>query len=310
MSMTRPSWLDILDPTFKTIFGNEEKAVDTKVKNLFNAYTSDRQLEKVSSASGLSKLVQFGEGQAISYEDKLQGYDVTFTHLKFGLGGQVTQEMWEDDLFNVMKRIPSDLARAKQRTQEQFAADIFNYGFTTGGGGSALFTGGDAVALFSSAHTRTDGGTNQSNTATSDLAEDSLETALVTMRATLDNKGQLMMITPDTLVVAPALEKEARILLDSSGRTGTANNDINPYQGRLKLIVADFLGSAAGGSDTAWFILDSGFNKLEWYTRSDRGLEGPEYDFDTKTAKWSTVGRWSAGWGDWRGVYGSKGDNS
>lgn len=310
MSMTRPAWPDILDPTFKAIFGAEEKAVPTRVKDLFTPFTSDRQLEKTSSASGLSKLIQFGEGAALSYEDKLQGYDVTYTHLKFGLGGQVTQEMWEDDQFNVMKRIPADLARAKQRTQEQFAADIFNYGFTAGGGGSALFTAGDALALFSSAHTRVDGGATQSNYTTADLSEDSLETALVTMRATLDNKGQLMLITPDTLVVPPALEKEARILLESTGRIGTANNDLNPYKGALKLVVADYLGTAAGGSDTAWFILDSGFNKLEWYTRSDRGLEGPEYDFDTKTAKWSVVGRWSAGYSDWRGLYGSKGDNS
>lgn len=310
MSMTRPGWPDILDVSFRTIYGAEEKAVPTVVKDIFNAYSSDRQLEKDSSASGLSKLIQFNEGQAISYEDKNQGYDVTYTHNKFGLGGQVTQEMWEDDQFNVMKRIPADLARAKMRTMEQSAADIFNYGFTSGGGGLASFTAGDAVALFSSAHTRTDGGTNISNTTTSDLAEDALETALVAMRSTVDNKGQLLLITPDTLVVAPALEKEARILLNSAGRTGTANNDINPYEGRLKLVVADFLGSAAGGSDTAWFVLDSSFQKLNWFTRSDRGLEGPEYDFDTKTAKWSTVARWSVGWSDFRGTYGSKGDNS
>ena len=130
------------------------------------------------------------------------------------------------------------------------------------------------------------------------------------MRATLDDKGQLQLVKPDTLLVPPALEKEASILLKSTGRTGTANNDVNPYQGALKLVVWDYLGSAAGGSDTAWFVIDSNIHKLNFFNRSNRGLEGPEYDFDTKTAKWSIVVRASVGWSDWRGVWGSLGDNS
>lgn len=310
MASTRPQWPDLLDPSFRTIYGEEVKDIPTKYQTIFNVETSQKNIEKDSSASGLSKLVQKSEGNAITYEDPNQGYDVTYTHLTWGLGSQITQEMWEDDQYGVMKRRARELAKAKTRTMEQFGADIFNNGFTAGGGGLASFTAGDAVALFSASHPRTDGGTAQSNTTTNDLAEDSLEVALVTMRATLDDKGQLQMITPDTLVVPPALEKEARILLDSTGRTGSANNDINPYKGRLNLVVWDYLGSAAGGSDTAWFVLDSSYHQLNWFTRSDRGLEGPEYDFDTKTAKWSVVCRWSAGWSGWRGVYGSKGDNS
>lgn len=310
MANVRPSWPDILDVSFRTIYGEELKDVETQYGNVFHNLSSDRNLEKDSSASGLSKLVQFTEGDSISYEDKNQGYDVTYTHTKWGLASKVSQELWEDDQFNTMKRIPGDLARAKMRTLDQAGADIFNYGFTAGGGGLSTFTSGDALALFSSAHTRTDGGSNSSNYTTSDLAEDSLEVALVAMRATVDNKGQLIGVSPDTLVVAPALEKEAMILLNSTGRTGSANNDINPYKGRLKLVVWDRLASAAGGSDTAWFVLDSKLHYLNHFMRSDRGLEGPEYDFDTKTAKWSVVCRWSFGFSDWRGTYGSKGDNS
>lgn len=310
MASLRSQWADILDPSFRTIYGNEEKAIPTKYATIFNTYTSKKNIEKDSSASGLSKLVKRSENSAITYEDENQGYDVTYTHLTFSLGTSVSREMFQDDQFSVMQRKPRNLARAKMQTKEQFGADIFNYGFTAGGGGLATFTAGDAVALFSSAHTRTDGGANQSNTTTADLAEDSLEAALVAMRATLDDKGQLMLITPDTLIVPPALEKEANILMNSSGRVGTANNDTNPYQGRLKLVVWDYLGSAAGGSDTAWFVIDSSTQQLNWFDRADNGLEGPFYDFDTKLAKWTVDARWSAGWSDWRGVYGSKGDNS
>lgn len=310
MASVRPQWPDLLDPAFRKIYGEELKAIPNVGDQVFNVMSSQKNIEKDSSASGLSKLVETSEGNSITYEDPNQGYDVTYTHLKWTLGSKVTQEMWEDDQFNVMNRRPRDLARAKQRSREQTGADIFNHGFTAGGGGVAEFTAGDAVALFSTSHPRTDGGDDQSNYTTSDLAEDSLEVALVTMRATLDNKGQLVVVQPDTIIVPPAMDKEASILLDSTGRVGTGNNDVNPYQGRLKVMVWDYLGSAAGGSDTAWFVLDSSLHSLNWFDRSDRGIEGPEYDFDTKTAKWSVVCRYSAGFSDWRGAYGSKGDNS
>lgn len=310
MASQRPQWPDILDPAFRKIYGDEIRQLPQMGLSIFNVDTSVKNIEKDSSATGLSKLVQKPESSALTYEDEVEGFNSLYTHLTFGKGTSVSQELYEDDQFAVMRRKPKNLADAKIRTQEQFAADILNYAFTTGGGGSAPFTGPDSLSLFSTAHPREDGGATQSNSITSDLSEDSIENALVTMRATLDGKGQLMLVQPGQLLVPPALEKEARILMDSMQRTGTTNNDINPYKGRLDVVVWDYLGSAAGGSDTAWYIYDRAVHELNWFNRSDRGLEGPEWDFDTKTAKWSTVCRWSAGWSNWRGIYGSKGDNS
>lgn len=307
----RPKWPQLLDPSFRTIFFETEKEFPSQIANLFTVNSSDKAYEKDTSVSGLGKMVQKAEGDAIVYASPVAGYNTVYTHLTFGEGEIITYEMYQDDAYNIIKRVPARLARSKMHTREQFAADLFNYGSTYGGGGSALFNGADGKALFATDHPLKDAGsTTQSNYTTADLDEDSLEVALVTMRATKDNKGELQMVSPDTLVVPPALEKEARILLDSQQRTGTANNDINPYQGRLKLVVWDYLGTAAGGSDTAWFVMDSKQAMLNWFNRDDRGIEGPEYDFDTKSAKWSAVARWSAGWSDWRGMYGSKGDNS
>ena len=310
MASVRPQWPDLLDPRFRKIYGDELKMIPQVGPSIFHVETSSRNIEKESSASGLSKLIRRSEGQAISYEDEIQGFDVTYTHVEDALGTSVSNRLWEDDQFNVIKRKPANLAKAKVRTQEQMMADVFNYGFTAGGGGLSTFTSGDALALFSTSHTREDGGTVQSNYTTADLSESSLETGMLAMSQTLDAKGQLYMSQADTLVVAPALEKEARILLDSQLRVGTANNDINPYQGKLKLVVWKFLASVAGGSDTAWFLLDSSLHQLNFFNRSDRGLEGPEWDFDTKTAKWTVDVVHSVGFSSWRGVYGSKGDNS
>ncbi len=310
MASFSPQWPDLLDPSFRKIYGEELKAIPQIGPTIFNMDTSTKNIEKDSSASGLSKLVRRAEGQAITYEDEVQGFDVTYTHYEDALGTSVSNKLWEDDQTNVIKRKPSNLARAVVRTKEQIMADIFNNGFTAGGGGLSPFTSGDAFALFYASHTREDGGAVQSNITTTDLKESSLESGLLAISQTLDHKGQLYMSMADTLIVPPALEKEARILLESSQRVGTANNDINPYQGKVKLVVWKFLASVAGGSDTAWFLLDSSLHAINFFNRSDRGLEGPYYDFDTKTAKWSVDCRWSAGFSGWRGAYGSKGDNS
>jgi hypothetical protein len=298
-----------MDPSFRAIYSAETKDYPSQIGNIFNVQTSSKAYEKDTSVSGLGKLTRKPEGDTISYDSPVSGYPVSYQHLTFAGGEIVTYEMYQDDEYNIIKKAPARLARSKSRTKEQYGADIFNHGFDVGGGGSALFTAGDAVALFSASHPLKSGGT-ASNYTTADLDEDALEAALVAMRATVDNKGELMLVQPDTLVVPPALEKEARILLESQLRTGTGNNDINPYKGRLSLVVWDFLGAAAGGSDTAWFVIDSKQNELNWFNRDDRGLEGPEYDFDTKSAKWSVVARWSAGFSDWRGTYGSLGTNA
>ena len=306
----RPEWPDLLDPSFRKIYGEEIEQLPALRNRVFNVMSSEKNIEKDSSASGLSKLIRRSESQAISFEEKNQGYDVTYTHVIDSLGASVSREMWEDDQHNTINKLPRDLANAKERTLEQMGADIFNYGFTAGGGGLASFTGGDAKALFATDHPRTDGGTAQGNYSTADLNEYSLENAKITMRQTLDDKGQLMMLRPKTLVVAPALAFEAGILLKSSQRTGTANNDINPHEGSLELVVWDYLGSVAGGSDTAWFLLDDSRHQLNWFNRADHGIEGPDWDFINKEARWTVDLRHSVGFSGFRGVYGSKGDNS
>ncbi len=311
MANIRPNWPDALDPIIRKYYGDELKQLSPMAMSIFHVESSSKQNEKDSSATGLSKLVETAEGAAIANENMLEEYDVTYTHRKFTGSTTVTQEMWEDDQNNQMKRGSVELARAKTRTIEAMASDIFNYGFTAGGGGRAAFTAGDAAALFSASHTRIDGGANQNNTTTADLAEDSLETALLAMQAQLDGKGQLIDVAGDTLLIPPALEKEARILLNSTQRVGTANNDINPYNGALTIKVWKYLGSAnSGGSDTGWFILDSNVHRLNWFNRSDRGLEGPEWNFFTKSVTWSLVCRWSVGFSGWLGTYGSTGTNA
>lgn len=308
--LTRANFPDLLDPAFRKIYTDAEKELPYKYQDVYKVATSTKNIEKDSGISGLQQLAEITEGAAVTSDTIYQGYDTTYTHRKYGRKTTITEEMVEDDQFRQVEARAKGLAIGLNRTVEQSGADLFNNGFTAGGGGKSQFTtGGDALALFSNAHTRTDGGATQSNYTTADLAEDSLSDALVNMRATLDDRGEIMLVQPDTLVIPPALDKGGRILLQSAQRVGTANNDINPVQGALKLVVWDFLGSAAGGSDTAWFVLDSKNHALIWFWRRQQRLDR-EVDFDTGNIEYKVTARWSNGFSAWRGTYGSKGDNS
>ena len=308
--MSRANFADLLDPAFRKIVTDADKELDYKYSQVFNVFNSSKNIEKDSSISGLGVLAEKPEGNTMAEDSVIQGYDTTYTHKTYALKTSITKEMVADDQYRQIETRAKGLATAGHRSVEQAGADVFNYAFTSGGGGKSKFqTGGDAAALCSASHPRSDGGTVISNTTTADLAEDSIEAALLKMRETLDDRGQLMLISPDTLIIPPALEKEAHILLNTTLRTGTANNDINPYKGRLSVVVWDFLSAAAGGSDTAWFVLDKGAHGLNWFWRQKPELER-NIDFDTKNIEYSLDARWSNGFSGWRGVYGSKGDNS
>ena len=186
--------------------------------------------------------------------------------------------------------------------EEQAAADVFNYGFVAGGGGLARFEGGDSKALFATDHVNRAGTVTQSNRITTPLSQTSLQAVISAMKTRRDSKNQIVTFTPDTLLVPPALEYTARVILESTQQTGGNNNDINPVKGALNLIVWPYLTSS-----TAWFVLDSKAHELNFFNRKDEGVKGPVYDFDNEAAKWKAVCRFSVGFSDWTGVYGSTG---
>jgi len=302
---TRANFADALDPAVRKIFTDTDKELPYIYTQIFNISDSSKATEKDSSVSGLGTLRRINEGEAVTTDGPIQGYDTTYEHEKYGLKTVITEEMIDDAQFRVIEQNTKNIAYAGNRYIETSAANVFNNGWTAGGGTEDTHTsGGDSYALFYASHPRADGGTAISNTTSMDLAEDALETILVNMRATLDDRGQKMLVRPDTLIVPPALEREAKILLESSGRVGTANNDMNPYQGRLKLIVWDFL-----SSDTAFFVLDSKIHKINWFWRQRPYLKRNE-DFDTGNIEYKYIARWSNGFSDWRGTYGSTGDNA
>jgi len=292
--VTRANFGDLLEPGFREIFFEQFSQLPTVYDKIFHVLGSTKHQEYDSAVTGFGQLVETTEGAPITYEDPLQGFDYTYVHKKYTKGFKVTKELYEDDQYNIMNREPAALASAVNRTVETLSGNIFDDAFTSG-------TGGDGSYLCATDHTPVNGGTDQDNSHTYGLTETYLESCLVKMRGTLDDKGQKILVRPDTLLVTKELEKEAIVLLQSSGRTATNYNEINPYMGRLNLLVWDYLDQTQ-----AWFVLDSGIHQLNFFWRV-RPEFAQDESFDTDAALYKTRCRFSVGFSDWRGVWGSTG---
>lgn len=299
MASYRANFGDLLEPGLRKIFDDRYAEIPEVFSSIFHVNNSAVDVERDSAVTGFGLLTQTAEGASIPYEDPIQMYDVSYVHLKYTKGFKVSEELVEDDRYNVINKKPAALARSCRRTAEYLAAQVFNNGFSSG-------TGGDAHYLFSVDHPRADGGTAQSN-ANGDgvtLTETNLNTGLLAMRGQLDDKGMKIGVKADTLLVPPDLEKTAQILTNSQLRPGTADNDFNYYQGLLKVISWDWISTS-----TYWFLIDSNVHQLEWFWRIRPEFK-QDNSFDTGMALFKARMRCSQGWSDWRGVWGSKGDSS
>ena len=209
--------------------------------------TSKRAYEESAYYAGLGLYPEKPEGEAISYEEFIQGPTKRWYHKTYGLGIRITEEMIEDSLYpdvpTEMGDMSKELGRSQRETMEVLVHDVYN---------GATKTAGDAVAIFSASHIRLGGGLWSNLVATpSSLAATSLRAAIQQMENTTDDRQRVQIVKPTTLLVPPALEWTARELLNSAYDPESAQNAVNPIQTRnLKLIVDPYLTSS-----TAWFLL-------------------------------------------------------
>ena len=293
----RQHFSDLLTPGFRQIYNDRYSEVAMMLEKLFNVTTSDKADEKDSSVSGFGLAPETGEGQPIQYEDPEQGYDTTYSHRKYAKGFKITQEMFDDDLYNIMNKRPAALGRAMRRTSEDQASLIFRNGFSTS------YLGADGKPLFSTSHSRADGGTAQSNASSTGIAltEGNLETSIIAMRQQLDDKGMKIDVYPKILLVPIELRKTAHLIIDSAARQGTADNDVNIYKNEFTIVDWLYLTST-----TAWFMIDTEVDQLNWFWRKKAAFQQDEL-FDTEVAVYKSSMRLSRGWSDWRGTWGSQG---
>ena len=300
MAISRAQLLKELLPGLYALFGLEYKTYGEEHKEIYETETSERSFEEETKLSGFSAAPVKAEGSAIAYDNAQEAWTARYNHETIALGFSITEEAVEDNLYDSLsKRYTKALARAMAYTKQVKAASVLNNGF------SSSYTGGDGQPLFSASHPLVSGGTNSNRLTASDLNETSLEAAVIQIAGWTDERGLLIAAKPNKLIVPPALMFTAKRLLDTELRVATADNDINALKA---------MGSIPGGytvnhylTDTnAWFLTTDVPNGMKHFVRTplQNSMDG---DFDTGNVRYKSRERYSFGWSDPLGMFGSPG---
>jgi len=300
MAINRADIAKQLLPGLNAIFGLEYAAVDEEHMPLFDIESSDRAFEEEVLMTGFGAAPTKAEGSAVVYDTAQESWTSRYTHETVALAFAVTEEAMEDNLYDTFAKIRARaLARAMAQTKQVKAANVYNNGF------SAAYPGGDAVALFSNAHP-TVGDGNQSNLETAaDLAEGTLETAIINTHKIKDDRGIFIGASPVSLHVAPDGQFDADRILASPGRPSSPNNDINAVR-NLGLVPQGYYVNRRFTDADAWFLRNDCPNGTKLFVRAPLATK-MEPDFDTGNLRFKARERYSFGWSDWRQWRGNAG---
>ena len=301
MAISRAQLKKELLPGLNALFGLEYKRYGEEHKEIYEIETSERSFEEETKLSGFSAAPTKYEGNAIAYQNAQEAWTARYNHETIALGFSLTEEAMEDNLYDTLSaRYTKALARSMAYTKQVKAANVLNNAFS----GSYLM--GDGVALCSASHPLINGGTNSNiPSVASDLNETALENAVIQIAAWTDEQGLLIAAKPKKLVIPPALQFVATRILETSLRVGTTDNDINALKNNGAIpegyTINHFL------TDTnAWFLTTDVPNGLKHFIRVPlaTAFEG---DFDSGNTRFKARERYSFGFSDPLGIYGSAG---
>ena len=299
MAISRAQLLKELLPGLNALFGLEYARYGEEHKEIYETETSERSFEEETKLSGFSAAPVKNEGSAMAYDNAQEAWSARYNHETIALGFSLTEEAIEDNLYDSLSgRYTKALARAMAYTKQVKAANVINNGFTAG------YTGGDGKTLFATDHPLVSGGVNSNTPATqADLNETSLENAVIQIAGWTDERGLLIAAKPRKLIVPPALQFVATRLLETELRVGTADNDINAIKNNGSIpegyTVNHFLTDTNG-----WYLTTDVPNGMKHFVRTpmQTGMDG---DFDTGNVRYKARERYSFGWSDPLGIWGS-----
>jgi phage major head subunit gpT-like protein len=297
-AISRAQLLKQLLPGLNALFGLEYKRYEEQHKQIFETENSDRSFEEEVKLSGFGAAPVKTEGTAMVYDSAQEAYISRYTHETIALGFSLTEEAVEDNLYDSLSsRYTKALARAMAYTKQVKAAAVLNQGFTV--------NGGDGVPLFSAAHPLVGGGTNSNLGVAADLSETTLEAAVIQINQWVDERGLLIVGKPRKLVIPPQLQFVATRLLETQQRVGTADNDLNAIKSNgifpQGYVVNNYL-----TDPKAYFIMTDIPNGLKHFVRVPMKT-GMDSDFDTGNARYKARERYSFGYSDHLGAWGSAG---
>lgn len=301
MTVGTGNFSELLWPGIRQIWQDTYNDFEPIWSQLYRTYDSDKAFEKAQGVTGLPLAAVKDQGSPISFLDPTQGYQKEYVNVTYALGSSVTREMYEDDQYGVINKIPEYLARSLNQTEETVHHDVLNNGFAT-------TQSADGVTIFNNSHPLINGST-LSNMGTSGvtyaLSQTSLENACIFIRKWTDDQGLKINVKGVKLAVPPDLQFTAEKILGTEYEVGTANNTINPVRGKMELVVSNYFTDTDG-----WFIItdvttDMGTG-LTSFQRRAAEIER-DSEFTTQNLLFTTSKRFTAGVTDFRGVWGSQG---
>ena len=301
MVISRMQLVKELEPGLNALFGLEYDRYENQNAEIFETESSDRAFEEEVMLGGFANAAVKPEGQGIVYDDAQETYTARYTNETVALAFALTEEAVEDNLYDkISNRYTKALARSMANTKQVKGSNVLNN--STTGGATA---GGDGVALLSAAHPTLSGNqTNLLGTA-ADLNETSLETALIEIANMKDERGLKIALRGMKLILPVNLQFVAERLLNSAGRVGTADNDINAIRSMGMVPQGYVINNFLVDTD-AWYVKTDAPNGLKHFNRAPirTAMEG---DFDTGNVRYKARERYSFGWSDWRGIFGTPG---
>ena len=296
----------LLEPGLRKIFFETYDELPEQYAKIYNMNTSTKAAEHDWGMGAFGDWTKrASQLDTVAYKTLSAGLERTYVHNAFTQGFMITREMYDDDQYRQMNKMPKAMARSGRVKIEKDAMLPLLNGFDKTN--HPIY---DAEALFSAAHPLLDAGVGAtcSNLATGVLSDVNLKAALKLMHETKDEAGNLVQFKPTKLIIPPALEDTAVRILNSAKVIGSNYNDTNEYLNSygIKIVVMDYLSAAAGGSDTAWYLQDGSRHELNFFWRCKPEFKWDE-SFDDFVSKYRGYMRYSCGVSDWRGIVGSTG---
>jgi len=300
MAISRSQLVKELEPGLNALFGLEYKNYANEHEEIFSKENSDRAFEEEVMLSGFGNAGVKPEGSSINYDAATETFTARYTHETLALAFSITEEAIEDNLYDrISSRYTKALARSMANAKQVKAANVLNRAF------NSSYTGGDGLELCSLAHVIVSGTEQNELTTAADLNETSLEQAMIDIAALTDERGLKIAAKGMKMIIPSALQFTAERLMKSTLRVGTADNDINAVRS-MGMIPQGYTVNHYLTDTDAWFIKTDVPNGLKHFVRAPikTAMEG---DFETGNVRYKARERYSFGWSDWRGIFGSPG---
>jgi hypothetical protein len=292
----------VVEPILNEVFDGVYEQRDDEWKGFVTQITGiPRNYHEEVMLFGMNTAPEMPDGTPVSYDQGGTLFITRFIYKIYGLAYAMTKVLMEDgDHIRIGSTFSKHLAQSMIETKETLCANLLNFAFTPG------YVGGDGVTLINNAHPIANGQTfsNSLSTAAA-MSQTSVEQMLIQIRSAVDNNGKRIRLKAEQLVVPPALEFQAEVILKSVLRSGGADNDLNPIKSTGMLPQGAHVVTRLSSSK-AWWVQTNAENGLMLVMRRplERSTEG---DFETDSMRYKATERYATGWHDPRNIYGTIG---